>query len=115
MKNIVRMARDYAAAHATTISVHPGDHLQTGRHDTEWDGWIQCTDPRGVKGWVPESYLQIEGDTATVLRPYCGTELSVSAGEELTVLERESGWLWCSDRFGLKGWVPETHIENGHA
>lgn len=37
-----------------------------------------------------------------------------SAGEELTIGEKESGWsgwVWCTNRDGKSRWVPETYIE----
>ncbi len=40
--------------------------------------------------------------------------LVVSAGEELTASEKESswsGWIWCTNRDGKSGWVPESYVE----
>jgi uncharacterized protein YgiM (DUF1202 family) len=37
-----------------------------------------------------------------------------SAGEELTISERESewaGWVWCTSQAGQSRWVPEKHVE----
>jgi uncharacterized protein YgiM (DUF1202 family) len=37
-----------------------------------------------------------------------------SAGEELTIGEKESawsGWVWCTNRDGKSRWVPETYVE----
>ena len=40
--------------------------------------------------------------------------LVVSAGGELTISEKESswsGWVWCTNRDGKSGWVPEIYVE----
>ncbi len=40
--------------------------------------------------------------------------LVISAGEELTISEKESswsGWVWCTNRDGKSRWVPERYVE----
>ena len=40
--------------------------------------------------------------------------LVISAGEELTISEKESswsGWVWCTNRDGKSRWVPEKYVE----
>jgi hypothetical protein len=44
-------------------------------------------------------------------RDYDATELSVEVGEKLTMGEEESGWAWCTNREGRRGWVPLEHLE----
>ena len=47
-------------------------------------------------------------------RSACPDPLIVSDGEELTISEKESswsGWIWCTNRDGKSGWVPESYIE----
>jgi uncharacterized protein YgiM (DUF1202 family) len=39
--------------------------------------------------------------------------LVVKAGEELTIGEKKSGWsgwIWCTNRNGKSGWVPEKYV-----
>jgi hypothetical protein len=52
-----------------------------------------------------------QGETATLRQDYDATELTVRAGEELMVMVEESGWLWCANRTGQRGWVPANHVE----
>ena len=40
------------------------------RRETEWPGWIWCTNDSGKSTWVPESWVQIDGDSC-VLRRDC--------------------------------------------
>lgn len=37
----------------------------------------------------------------------------VTAGDELEITERETdweGWLWCVDREGREGWIPDSFV-----
>jgi uncharacterized protein YgiM (DUF1202 family) len=45
-----------------------------------------------------------------MLRDYDATELTVEPGEEVTILGRESGWGWCVNQQGQKGWVPLDNL-----
>lgn len=40
------------------------------RRETDWPGWIWCTNDSGKSTWVPESWVQIDGDSC-VLRRDC--------------------------------------------
>ncbi len=73
--------------------------------------WIWCTDARGHSGWVPLNYLDWHGSRGRILCDYETTELSVQPGDELRVEKEESGWAWCVDSDGRRGWVPLEHIE----
>lgn len=40
--------------------------------------------------------------------------LKLKSGEVVTIGEKRSewsGWLWCEDQDGKKGWVPESYVE----
>lgn len=40
--------------------------------------------------------------------------LKLKSGEVVTIGEKKSqwsGWLWCKDQTGKKGWIPESYIE----
>jgi hypothetical protein len=62
-------------------------------------------------GWAPTGYLEITDDSAMAKQDYDATELTVRAGDELTVLGEEGGWCWCSFREDEKGWVPTENLE----
>jgi len=97
-----------------------GEKLTIGDRDSEWDGWVWCTNSEGVSRWVPEGFVARHGDTCIALREYESTELSVHIGEILDVGEIESGWAWCikgaelaeqADQAGQAGWVPLECLE----
>ena len=103
--------QDYQAVYLYPIAFTAGETVQAIRRDTEYPGWIWCAGSSGKSGWVPERYLQIEGERATALRDYNAVELTVEVGEILTLLEIESGWAWVETGDGRCGWVPVHHLQ----
>ncbi len=101
---------DYEAAYPHPISVKKGDPVAVGKQDTEWPGWVWCTDRGGVEGWVPEQYLERLDDRGKMLRDYNAIELSIRQGERLTLGEEANGWFWATNEQGQSGWVPAKHV-----
>ncbi len=54
--------------------------------------------------------MDADGRTGRTHLAYNAIELTVSAGQELTIEQVESGWLWCRDQQGKRGWVPISHV-----
>jgi PAS domain S-box-containing protein len=104
--------RAYQAAHPRGLRLEVGDELVVRRRDVDFSGWIWCADEAagGAEGWVPEARVDRSGQRAVVRAAYDGAELTVRAGERLTVLDDESGWLWCRNEGGEHGWVPQSHV-----
>ena len=46
------------------------------------------------------------------LRDYSAVELSVTAGERVTVEDEAAGWLLCVTDDGRRGWVPLECVES---
>ncbi|HKV85892.1 MAG TPA: SH3 domain-containing protein, partial [Ktedonobacterales bacterium] len=86
------------------------DRVDRWRENPEWL-WIWCTDARGKSGWVPAGAIERRGATGLGSRDYSAVELSVTAGEALTVEEELSGWLLCATDDGRRGWVPLDCVE----
>jgi hypothetical protein len=80
--------------------------LTAGEKESEWPGWIWCTNRCGESRWVPEAYLLKQGEDCIAFRDYDATELTVRTGEDLLVGEEVSGWTWCTNQAGQSGWVP---------
>jgi uncharacterized protein YgiM (DUF1202 family) len=104
----VRIA--YQAAYPDPWSMKAGDPLGVGHKESEWAGWLWCTDEQGQCRWIPERYLEREGDVAIARRAYHATELSVGEGEMVTGGEKESDWIWCQNETGCSGWVPLENL-----
>lgn len=93
------------------LEVSKGESLVFERRPTGWEGWIWCTSSDGVAGWVPESWVEIEGGTCVANKDYSSAELALEAGTVVLVGLIESGWVWaCTDR-GEMGWVPFDCLE----
>jgi hypothetical protein len=91
-------------------TVGKGERLRFERRETESAGWIWCTDDAGEDRWVPENWVEIEGDSCVTKRDYNSTELGVEVGEALTVEFEGSGWAWVTKESGESGWVPLVNL-----
>ena len=93
------------------IQVVPGQRVRAGR-DTEWPEFVFVTTGDGV-GWLPQRCLDTSSDPAVVLVGYDTSELAITAGEELALVERDdpSGWAWVRSAAGREGWVPLRSVE----
>ena len=102
-----RVKANYASSSFDPLIFRKGESVVTTYESEDWPGWIWCINNDGKNGWAPISYLEISEDSAKALRDYSAAELTVREGDELIVLEEESGWCWCEYSDGEKGWVPE--------
>ena len=101
---------DYASSNSDPIVMRAGDELTIHQRESEWSGWIWCTNAEGKGSWVPEQFLERSGDKGRATVDYDATELTVHAGEKLRVEEEVNGWLWCINEQGQMGWVPVAVI-----
>jgi hypothetical protein len=107
----LRVIRVHRGFTQDSVVMAAGDHLRVEEKETEWQGWVWCVGYDGGRSWVPEAYLQIEGDMGIARCSYDATELTVNIGEMLKVMKEESGWLWCENTAGKQGWVPSACVE----
>jgi hypothetical protein len=91
--------------------VQRGERVQVGRRDDTWPVFVWCVNVAGTAGWVPEVVLRRDGNEGTLLRGYDTRELSVSAGETVSVGERLAGWAWVTNANSQSGWVPEAVLD----
>jgi uncharacterized protein YgiM (DUF1202 family) len=101
----------YERAYAEPLVIKVGETLTVGANDTQWPGFVWCTNQAGRGGWVPESYFERRGEVGVVLCDYEATELSARVGEALTLHQEESGWFWCTNQQGQRGWIPADNLE----
>ncbi|HKV03126.1 MAG TPA: SH3 domain-containing protein [Ktedonobacteraceae bacterium] len=112
-----RVAKDYQAEFPDPIAVEAGEAFAVSERNSAWENnpawiWVWCTDQRGKSGWVPKNIIQMDADgqTGTAPAAYNAIELTVTAGQGLTIEHEESGWFWCCDQQGKRGWVPISHV-----
>lgn len=89
--------------------------VEVGKEDSSnpnWKNWVWCVSQKsGIAGWVPKQYLNINGNSGTVIKEYSSLELPVISGDELTVHYHLNGWAWCTDTSGIQGWVPDENFK----
>lgn len=106
------VVKDYQSDYTAPWTMTEGERLLIGERDSEWDGWLWCTNAEGESRWVPESFLERRGDKCIALRDYEATELNVKVGEVVWMGVVESGWAWCimstnqTDQPSQQGWLP---------
>ena len=111
-KSPLRVISDYQAPYPNPIHVNAGDVISLDRtKETEFDGWVWCSDQAGMSGWVPESYIEPNDNSGVMRCDYDAIELTIHVGDILTFLKAESGFYWVSDQTGRQGWVPASHVE----
>ena len=106
-----QVIQDHSPESHRVLNVKEGDVLSFERRLSGWKGWIWCEDHEGIGAWLPENWVSIEGESCVMLRDYISTELSVSPGEVLDVVEIESEWTFCRKSSGVFGWVPMSCLE----
>jgi hypothetical protein len=83
-----------------------GDRLALDQRDDEYPGWVWATAADGRAGWVPESWLRVEGDSGVLARDYTAAELPLSPGDVVIGELVLSGWVWGTSGNGEQGWAP---------
>jgi Variant SH3 domain/SH3 domain len=107
---LARVLRPYAAQYPDPIEVTQGEAITLGKRDIDYPGWIWATSPAsGKSGWIPEQFVQVNGDEARVNRDYSARELSVAEGDIVTIIEELLGWALVESPAG-RGWVPATTL-----
>jgi len=112
-----RVTKEYQAEFSDPIAIEAGEAFAVSERTSAWENnpawiWVWCTDQRERSGWVPKNTIQMDADdqTGTTRAAYKAIELTVTAGQELTIDHEESGWFWCRNQQGKRGWVPSSHV-----
>ncbi|PKK82509.1 MAG: hypothetical protein CVT49_13215 [candidate division Zixibacteria bacterium HGW-Zixibacteria-1] len=111
---IGRVIKPYRSAYPNPLKLKKDDRIRTGEKESEWPGWVWCTDKSDISGWVPESYVRMNGAEAIVIYDYDATELTVNPDDELIIINEEVGWYWCLGQNGRSGWVPKENVKINH-
>lgn len=100
----------YETPYPDPLQAKAGERFTFERKETEWEGWLWCTDASGQSAWVPENWLRLDEGTCVLQRDYTARELSVAAGELIRADFIESDWVFGSKASGERGWVPLSHL-----
>lgn len=106
-----RVIEDYKSPYTELLLIRKGETLSIREKESEWPGWIWCTNKEGISRWVPENYLEIQGTTGKAKQDYNATELNVKTGDELIIKEEAAEWFWVVNQQGKRGWVPIRNVQ----
>ena len=111
MANRYRVVKPYHSPYTEPLTMTKGERLRWEPRECEWPGWIWCTTEKGESRWVPENWVDKEGEFCLLQRDYTATELSVEEEETVTVEFVESEWGWATKEGGDRGWAPMECLE----
>ncbi len=103
--------RDYTRIYDDPIQLLRGDAVTVLRRDSQYPGWLWCTNKADKNGWVHESFLEEEDYRHIALADYNGWELSVQKGDSLIGDRELGGWLLAISNTGELGWVPLDYVQ----
>ena len=107
MRATHKVIERHRTSYADPIVVRAGDAIVATSRENIWDGhrWV-WTRAHGKEGWMSETLIRKEGDTAVAETDYDAIELTCEVGAELAVSKEMLGWAWCTDASEQSGWVP---------
>ena len=106
-----RVIEKYESPYTDPLLITKGEILTISEKESEWSGWIWCTNKDGESRWVPEKYLEIHGNIGKANQDYNATELTITVGEELIIEKEEAEWFWVINQRGKSGWVPIKNVK----
>lgn len=89
-----RVVSSHESAYPDPIVVEAGDEIEVSERDTEWDGWLWCTDTTGREGWIPAAYITGRTGLVSCRADYTAAELTVAEGEFVMSHDAVGGWEW---------------------
>ena len=90
------------------IKFAAGESLIIGKRDDQYPGWVKVTTTDNNQGWAPLDFIELNSanNLGIAQFDYDATELTVHAGQTLTLISELNGWYWCANEAGCYGWVP---------
>ncbi|MHB8361912.1 MAG: SH3 domain-containing protein [Thermoplasmataceae archaeon] len=97
-----------------SITVLKGEKVHIIKREIDYPGWVWCANKAGTCAWVPESILNISENIGCLLEDYCSLELNVELEEKLEIVREHSGWIYCINSKGERGYVPKNIFSGEH-
>ncbi|MFW9787163.1 MAG: SH3 domain-containing protein [Candidatus Thorarchaeota archaeon] len=110
---ILKVTKNHKSESQVPLVATKGEVVEGLERETEWEGWLWCRNGSGIHGWVPRNYLDSapESGRFQFVQDYNSRELTIDAGQEVIVLDEESGWAWVRTTLGEEGWIPQENLE----
>jgi len=111
---ILKVVKNHKSESYVSLMAKKGEIIEGEEKETEWEGWLWCRNNSGVHGWVPKTYLESTSESGQYqfLKDYNARELTVDEGQEVIVLDEESGWGWVRTPLGDEGWIPMENLQD---
>lgn len=106
-----RISKDYEASDPDPLVISAGEKLHVGVNDTTWPAFVRCKNADGNEGWVPESFIDRDGDVGIARVSYSAVELTVTSGDSVLIEKEVGGWYWATNEANQSGWIPADHIQ----
>jgi SH3-like domain-containing protein len=111
---ILKVVKNHKSEFHVSLIAKKGEIIEEEEKETEWKGWLWCRNISGVHGWVPKTYLESTSESGQYqfLKDYNARELTVDKGQEVIVMDEESGWAWVRTPLGDEGWIPMDNLQD---
>ncbi|MFW9981258.1 MAG: SH3 domain-containing protein [Candidatus Thorarchaeota archaeon] len=111
---IVKVIKNHKSEFNIPLIAKRGEKIEGQERETEWEGWLWCRNSSGLQGWVPKKYLEATSQSGQFqfLQDYNARELTIDEGQEVIVINEESGWAWVRTTLGEEGWIPLKNLQD---
>jgi SH3-like domain-containing protein len=107
---IIDVIQPYTSQYPDPICFDAGAPVEIEREDPEHPGWFWCRVSSGKEGWVHRSFLGASAGITKSVSAYSAKELTVSGGEQGTVIRSMDGWSFVRLHGGEEGWLPSSSV-----
>lgn len=111
---ILKVIKSHVNEFRIPLIAAKGEIVQGEKRETKYEGWLWCQNSAGVNAWVPETHLEKISDSGQFqfLKDYNSRELTIDEGQEVIVLDEDSGWAWVRTTLGEEGWIPLENLQD---
>jgi hypothetical protein len=111
---IVKVTKNHKAEFNIPLIANKDEIVEGQERETEWEGWLWCRNSSGVHACVPKAYLKPASESGhyQFVQDYNARELTIDEGQEVIVLNEESGWAWVRTPLGDEGWIPLVNLQD---
>jgi hypothetical protein len=110
MRQLYKVIEEHKATFDYAFLANPGEEISLGKEDTDMPGWFWCKNKAGLEAWIPETHINIHGETAVFNQPYNSIEHNIKTEEIVQYLGESLGWIECLDRKWKYGWIPSPKL-----
>jgi len=111
MRKLYKVIEAHKATFDYAFIAVKGEKITLGKEDHEMPQWYWCKNRDGLEAWIPETHIEIDGNTATFNQPYNSQEHNAEPDEIIQYLGESLGWIECLNSEWKYGWIPSNKLE----